>query len=458
MSRTRFSSYMVFTGMLLLFASTVLSQSFVSEWKKLNGPFSLGKLSATVNLAADPTGSSGLSLDEAERLSDVWGVPIAYSARVPGNITTESRSVSGDFIGIGGSYDQFTHLWLRKGVTVSAGAIRDHARVAVLSSDMADQLFHSQDVVGLHFRMMNTDFHIVGVFTERDSLVGWMTDDGVPDLLIPVTTMIELQPTVKIQTVNFQAKSSAAVSGEMEAGSALTAVGKQASAFVITNYVQSYKWVAQKPALLLFMCGLIVIWLFIRIMASKLKAAYRLLRQDRELMEVADIWTTISRTLMMHLAGAVLAAAGILLMWLLIRYPFYIPADSIPGELIDWTFYRDKMLEFWQNRLGQMGYVASSDEILQNRVNTFVTWLLGAGFAIGLPLFIIGAREWAIMNVTVSGRLIRICLYMLPATALTLASAWWAGIPTFAGWKETTVLFGMFAVYAVAYRSGNVSY
>jgi hypothetical protein len=154
----------------------------------------------------------------------------------------------------------------------------------------------------------------------------------------------------------------------------------------------------------------------------------------------------------LHLVAAVLAAAGILLMWLLIRYPFYIPADSIPGELIDWTFYRDKMLEFWQNQMGQIGYVASSDEILQTRVNKLVTWLFGAGFVVGLPLFLIGTREWTIMKVPVSRRLIRICIYMLPVSVLTLAVAWWAGIPTVALCKETSVLFGMFALHAKASR------
>jgi hypothetical protein len=102
-----------------------------------------------------------------------------------------------------------------------------------------------------------------------------------------------------------------------------------------------------------------------------------------------------------------------------------------------------------------LGYVASLNEILLNRVNTLVNWLFGAGFVMGLPLFMIGAREWAIMNVPVSGRLIRICIYMLPAAFLTLAFAWWAGIPTLVGWKETSVLFGMFAVYATAYRNGK---
>jgi hypothetical protein len=41
---------------------------------------------------------------------------------------------------------------------------------------------------------------------------------------------------------------------------------------------------------------------------------------------------------------------------------------------------------------------------------------------------------------------------MLPVAALTLAFAWWAGIPTVALWKETSVLFGMFALYATAFR------
>ena len=127
MNKARWASYMVFAGMLILFSSIVLSSSFVSQWKQLNGSHALGKLSATIEIATDPTGTAGLTLNDAMRLSNVWGEKIAYDATLSGRVEAGGRSASGDIIGISGNYVQFTNVRMRTGAFVTVGAVLEAA-------------------------------------------------------------------------------------------------------------------------------------------------------------------------------------------------------------------------------------------------------------------------------------------------------------------------------------------
>ncbi|MBB6669982.1 ABC transporter permease [Cohnella nanjingensis] len=447
--KARLPSYLVFCGILLLFGSLALSSALLAQWRQWSGPAERAKLSASVDAAVSPSNGARLTGREAEKLSGLWGASTAYSARTRTTVSAGSRTSDANVIGVGGQYDRFTHIWLSNGVSVSPAARRERAKVAVIGSGLADRLFHSQDVIGLRLDILGAKFRVVGVYRERNSLLQWMTDDGLPDILVPYSALEDVSPDISVQSAVFEAKSTSDIEGDTEVRAAIAEAGGDSSVYVISDASQYYRSVAQKPALLLWICGLTAIWRCIRLLIASCRSAYRLIRMETLSLEWTDVVKRNRFALARHATVATAGVAGAAAIWLLVRFPFHFPADSIPGQLIDWSFYRDQILSYWQHQAARTGAVSTPDEWLQNRAGSLVTYLSYAGLAAGLPLCLIGTRMWNMEQIPVGTRMFRVFLFFLVAAALSLAIAWAAGIPATVDGKETAVLVAVMGLLSL---------
>ncbi|GAA3405591.1 ABC transporter permease [Paenibacillus hodogayensis] len=453
MRRIRLSSWIVFVGVLLLIAASGLSESFLAQWRDMSGPQSLAALSVNVDLAADPTGSARLTIREAEKLAERWERPITYSARTPAAVTGGDRSIEADVVGVGGRTGSFANLRMYRGSPIAAQSIEEYSRVTAISSRLADQLFRTRDVVGMTVQLLGATFKIVGVYEEPDTLLRRMTDNGKPDLLVPITTLIELDPAVQITTIELAAGPTAAVTGTDEVRKALAAIGKPPSRYKIVNYAAEQNWVDQKPKLLLATAGVTGLLLGVRLAWGRLKRTVAFMRRGLS----TDDWPDVVRKGKSALAVDAAALIGLMacafMLGMAVRHRFYIPDELVPDELIDWTFYRDKRLEWWQRQVGAMGYVASSGELVYDRVNVLVTRLATVGILIGLPLLGIGVREWAMGGLSTADRLIRLAACIGAAVAATAAACWWAGTEYVVRPQELFVFVSLFVLSALSARA-----
>ncbi|TMV51480.1 ABC transporter permease [Paenibacillus mesophilus] len=453
MKRVRLTSWIVFVGMLLLVAGIGLSESILAEWHQSNGSKGLDKLVVNVDLAAGPTGSAGLTIAEADKLAEKWGRAAAYSARTAAAVSTEDNSVSADVIGVGGRYDSFAHIRLYRGSLLTAKSIEEHSRVALVSARLAEKLFMNRDVVGMKLRLMGSTFTIVGVYEQPDTLLDRMTDDGRPDVLVPITTMVDLDSAVKVATIELEAGPTAVVTGVADAKNALAGIGKQPSRYKIVTYVTEQHWVGQKPKLLLAAAGAAAILLGLRLAAGRLKRSVGLMRQGTATLDWQDAVRRFRKQLAFDAGSLLVLAACAAALYAAIRHRFYVPAELVPDVLIDWTFYRDKWLEWWQSLTAARGYVSSPGELLHERVNMLVTRLTAAGIWIGLPLFWIGVREWAMTSMAPEGRLVRLALFFGGAVLVCAVAAWWAGADYVIRGRELFVLGGLFGLAALMAKS-----
>ncbi|MEF3306219.1 ABC transporter permease [Paenibacillus sp. GYB003] len=423
MKRTRLTSWLLFAGVLLLVAGIGLSESFLAQWRQLGGPNAQGKLTVNVDLAADPTGSAGLTIREAEKLAEKWGRPVHYSARAPAVATAGDTETEADAIGVGGSYDRFANVWLYRGGMITEKSIEEHSRVVMVSSGLAEQLFRTRDVVGMKLQLMGATFTVIGVYEQAESLLHRMTDNGKPDLLLPITTLIDLNASVKVATIELEAGPNAAISGETDVRSALSAIGKPPSRYRIVNLAAERSWVGQKPTLLLAAAGAAGLVLCARLAALRIGRAVRLIRRGLSVEDWPDVVKRYRRELSVDAAALLALSACAVLLWLSIRYRFYIPAELVPEEWIDGSFYRDKLLEWWRSEVAAMGYVASTSELLYAKVGLLVDRLTLVGFLVGLPLVWIGVREWAMVGLAPDRRIVRLAVYACGAVVLTAAIA-----------------------------------
>jgi hypothetical protein len=448
--RTRLASWIVWTGVLLLVAGAGLAESLVAQWREWGGPVGLNKLSVNVDLAVDPSGSAKLTLRDAGKLAEKWGRPIAYSSRTLASVATKDRTVAADIIGVSEQYDRFANVRLHKGSTITAKSVEERGRVILLSERLAEKLFGTRNVTGMTVKLMGATFRIVGVYAEPDTLVGWMVDNGTPDAQIPITTLLELMPALGISTVELEAGESAVVSGESDVKAALTAIGKTPSRYRIVNCVKEELWIAQQPKLLLLAAGTAAIVLCMRLSIRRIRRAVGLVRRGLATDDWPDVVRKYRRELAFDAGATALLSAGTAGLLLAVRHRFYIPPELIPDEWINWAFYRQLWLDWWRERIGSMGYIASPSELLRERIGQIVTRLTFAGIVAGLPLTAIGVRMWAMAGLPFDGRFVRLSACVGTAVVLAAAAARWIGTDYVVRPRELFVVGALLAAAALS--------
>ncbi|MDF2663791.1 MAG: hypothetical protein K0Q94_6582, partial [Paenibacillus sp.] len=220
-----------------------------------------------------------MTIAEADKLAGKWEGAVAYSARKLSTVAAGEKSVSADVIGVGGAYASFSNIWLYRGGLITENSIAEHSRVALVSAGLAERLFAGRDVVGMSLRLMGSTFTIVGVYEQQGTILDWMTDNGKPDMLIPITTMVELDGAVKVAAIELEAGATTALTGTSDVQKALTGIGKQPSRYKIVNYVAERNWVGQKPKLLLAAAGVAALVLCARLVFGRIKRSAGLMRR-----------------------------------------------------------------------------------------------------------------------------------------------------------------------------------
>lgn len=428
--QSRLSSWMVFAGIALLLAGTGLAAAFADQWEQANGAVGLKKVAATVDLAADPSGAAGLTAADMEALDRRWSAGrTSYMARTAAMIKAGARSASADLFGVNAGYAAFHGLQAQPGSTFGATSVAEASRVAVVSAALAERLFGSQQVVGQTVQLLNEPFRIIGVSAEpsANSLLQRMTDNGTPDVYIPVTTLLELDPRARIGTVELEITAGALVGGEQQVRAALTALGKPPSRFTYVNYARELRWTEQKPALVRLALGAAVALLAVRLAVGRARRIVALLATGLRRRDWTDLLRAERAVLSrLALATAAFGACAAGAVWCS-RYSFYIPPQLLPDELIDVSFYVDQLRQAWQHQAADIGYVPSPHEWLWQRTDNLVTGLCAAGLLLGYPLLHLGVREWVLLGLPMSTRLIRLCLALTAGVGLIAAVAVWAG-------------------------------
>ncbi|CAG7614252.1 hypothetical protein PAESOLCIP111_01691 [Paenibacillus solanacearum] len=433
MPRFRLADWLVFAGVLLTLASVGLLSSVIADWEHVNGPRGMQKLTVHLDRSAVSSGTAGLELKAAEQLAAKWSpLPVAYSAEGHTGASFDGVTVNSDVFGVSNNYRDFTSFPMKAGTFFTPTSVAEHSRVAVISTQAADKLFRSAQVIGKTIELYGVPFSVVGVYDNNVSLLRHMSDDGVPDLLIPVTAMFGVNREARIDTLQLAAKpGTAAVNGEAQAAAALKAIGANPSPYRTQNDMLSHVRIIQWRSLLLFLCGAAALLLLLRLAVRQCAAVYTSLCRKLTALDWLDAIRSERRMLLLRGLAvlAVLAlAAGAAGLWGLIRFRLYVPLDWIPEQIIDVSFYYEKLQRLWHQQAMQSGYVPSPQERLTSAAGQLAGYLFFAGTILGLPLLLLGVRLWTMSRVPVVLQLQRLFLHIPVTGAAAFAIARWAGM------------------------------
>ncbi|MFA6304806.1 MAG: ABC transporter permease [Patescibacteria group bacterium] len=112
---------------------------------------------------------------------------LAVAAFVQGNetITWQNQKISATFLGTMASYTSVEDVTLVQGRFFSESEEKGVARVVVLGSKAAHDLFGDQDPLGQHLKIKRESFEVIGVIKERGS-VGFQSPDS--QVFLPISS------------------------------------------------------------------------------------------------------------------------------------------------------------------------------------------------------------------------------------------------------------------------------
>lgn len=130
---------------------------------------------------------------------------VAPYLAVNGTARSGSEYVSASGIGVTAEYQEIADLALQAGRGIQPTDLEWRTNVAVIGTEIAEELFESYDVIGKTFQMSNRTFTVVGLLEESGTDFTGSLDARV---LIPLTTAQRISDSASVSTCYVQAASS----------------------------------------------------------------------------------------------------------------------------------------------------------------------------------------------------------------------------------------------------------
>lgn len=130
---------------------------------------------------------------------------VAPYLTINGTARSGSEYVSASGIGVTVEYQEIADLALQAGRGIQPTDLEWRTNVAVIGTEIAEELFESYDVIGKTFQMSNRTFTVVGLLEESGTDFTGSLDARV---LIPLTTAQRISDSASVSTCYVQAASS----------------------------------------------------------------------------------------------------------------------------------------------------------------------------------------------------------------------------------------------------------
>ncbi|TGE35509.1 hypothetical protein E4K67_24635 [Desulfosporosinus fructosivorans] len=434
MKRRKAVWVLTFSGILLMLSLIILGGALVEQCARLNGAYSMQKVLVSGKNQADPQGKNSFSIDDIKRLKkELSTKDISYTARsglVDTSVSSGSRAFPVRLIGTDYMYPMFSGLALEEGSFITQKQEEEGVMVAIIDEELAWDIFRTKNATGKTIDIFGAAFRIIGVIEKDDSITGKLTDDGLSEVYIPASVMLELDTTARITDLQIKtADANTLDQNTTEVSAAIRQIGKDPPSYKISDYNLKLALMEQKPLLLVFILGIASMLILLSHVKNLSKEIYFLIRDRCKTDYFSNVIKHNLKGIGRRILEMALSLTGIVLIWIGIRFTIYIPPQNIPDELINISYYSDLIKAAIQGGIQNRGYVAPQAELIANASDMLLNLLFCISFLLGSLLLYAGLRELKELNMD-SSRLTPVLglLFILSMGILT-AAAFLSGLP-----------------------------
>ena len=460
MKKRKVPGALVFSGILLILSCVVLGKGLVAACSRWNGDYAMQKVVATVKNPGDSRAANAFSVEDLERLKKELATgDISCTAR-PGaghtSVSSGSRTMDVRLTGVDHKYPLFGGVALKEGSFITPKQEEEGTLVAVIDDELAWEMFKTDNAVGKTLDLYGAVFRITGIVEKDRSLLGKLTDDGLPDVYIPAAVMLELDGKAGITTLQIKTPDARRLDLNGTAvADALRQLGKVPSNYNISDYNLKLALMEQKPLLLVFILGTVSM-LLLAAHAKKLASRlYVLIRDGCRTDYLSNVIRCNLKAVGRDLAEMAAVLLGMALIWKGISFSLYVPPRNIPDQLINISYYSGLMKAAVQSGIQKMGYVPSETELAVNTIDILLNLLFWISLLLGLLLLYAGFREFKALKVDLGSLTATTGLYFGVSMALLAVGAFWAGLPFLPEEKSLLVVWTFIFLNALSNQKGT---
>lgn len=198
-------SFLTMLGIIIGVVSVVMLMSIAESTTSsiTDAISSMGSDMLTVMVTDDDVKLKSDDYIELTQYDAIKGV--APYLTINGTARSGSEYVSASGIGVTAEYQEIADLALQAGRGIQPTDLEWRTNVAVIGTEIAEELFESYDVIGKTFQMSNRTFTVVGLLEESGTDFTGSLDARV---LIPLTTAQRISDSASVSTCYVQAASS----------------------------------------------------------------------------------------------------------------------------------------------------------------------------------------------------------------------------------------------------------
>ncbi len=460
MKTDRFIWLAIFTGVFLSLSCIVLGKALIAECSRQNGG-SMQKVVVSVKNQIDRQGENSFSMNDMRKLGEELSGNkehplndigyIAQSGPAGGFVSNGAGELRVRLTGISQSHLQFDGLNLACGSFITEKQEDEGEAVAVIDEETAKELFKTTNAAGRTLEILGHVFRVVGVVEKEDTILERLTDDGLPDVFLPASILLELDQTAQIS--GFQVKTPDAGilnHNGSNVSTALQEAGKNPSNYTINDYNLKSASIAQIPSLFVFIIGSTAMFMLLKYVKNPVRKLVAILREGCRTDYISSVLEAERKRLFICLLQAISALAGMAAVWTGIRFKPYIPPEYIPGELIDFKYYSNLIKSLIQGGIQSTGYIAPHGEMVANTASFLLGLLFFVSAGIGLLLLYTGYRELKKSDMDAVGLILVFIVFFAGSFILLALIASWAGLPFMLDLKGILVLWTFIFLYILS--------
>ncbi len=423
----------IFGGIFLLLSCVTAPASLTEKGVLLNGGNGMNKAVITAKATGSQSGS-GLTPREVKSLAGSFGTEeFTYTARPAlSGVTVKAgdASIVSTVTGTNYMLPRFLRMDMLCGGFFTETAEREGANVAVIDDRLAWNAFRSVDAVGKTLGIYGVKFKIVGVVKRDASILSSLADDGFPAVFIPGARLFELDGSAGIPSFQLMTEDRSTLDNNRKLiAEALQEAGRDPSDYRIEDYNITRALLEQKPGMLVFILGGVVILILLSWLKDTVAETAAVLRRECRADYLSNVIRKNGGRMVIAALKLLSAATALIFVGAGIRFSLYIPPALIPEELIDVSFYIELLKNGVRSGIGSQAYAGDTATALLDGVGMLTGWPLLIMAAAGFLLAFAGFAGLGRLNAGMNRISLACGLFMLLSLILLASAASASGLP-----------------------------
>lgn len=438
-------------GIFIILAEIIISNGILNDFSKINSDNSTLKTVVDVKNNIDIDNEAGFNKQEVWQLKNIFkNLNFTYYARPKEENTVvfyDKKPYKAAVIATNYTFQNFRDMNIKYGNFFQENDEISTAPVAVIDNELALDIYQTDNVVGMDIELFNRTFTIVGVSGEEKSLIRRLADDGIPKIYIPFETLLDIEPSTKISSLQIKSEDNNTLDKNREIITrALEEIGKEPAKYNITDYNIKWASVKQIPLMVTFLLGIMVIFMGLRFILKEIKVLISILKKECQVNYILDVLKLNQRRILFLLLKVVCTLILLCLIWKEVSFQPYVSPKYISVNLFDLSYIKDLFESQLESINSNNGYVVPYMEYEFNIVEKIVYSLFLISLTVGLPCLLISINTMKWCSCDLFEEIVNLTLLFISSLLLLLFISYMLGLSVYGDYFISVIWVWLFSI------------